>query len=682
MDAAPDGGGGAAVPPHSLSLRRWCWAWSGCTRRWRSWDTPSCASARCRWRAPTARAAPAPSWPRCFGPPGTGWASTPRRTWCAVNERIAVDGQAISDAALGERLLERARSAPRRPGRSTYFELGTLAALEHFAREQVDVAVLEMGLGGRLDATTAARPALTAITRVGLDHMEYLGETLAAIAAGEGGHPPHAACRWCWRRRRRRRSRRWRPRRRPWGRRCSSRVDDFALEAGHYRGPGGPLDDLRLGLRGGASVAQRRGGHHRRSPPRGAGHVGVAGAAIAPGPLRDPLAGTSGGGAGRPAAPARRGAQRGRRRGPGRGAGRSALGRPADPPGLGGGLRQADRADAADAPPPLCLGGASLRCPPRAAWPRRRSLRSHARSARWWRWSMSPAAGPGRSPRACRRGRLGARCRVAVPGGRGEGAARLRTADDTRRHPFRLARRGTDPRVLLDANASRGAGRAAHGRRARVPRRSTRKSLYEVETPDGWTLVVSRYRAGAPGVPPAAARRAAAPGARLLPEPPHLDQRASSSRTCSTSASTSTSSSCAATGRAARSCSASASAAAGRRPPPDLDYGWDLDSYLLYDLPADGRRGEGGHREAAHLLLRPLHGRDARLRLRRHPRRPRGADHHRRAGGPRSGVPAAAAAGPGLAGHRLGRSTPGWRRSTPSGGRRRRCGGSGRARWP
>ena len=63
------------------------------------------------------------------------------------------------------------------------FEATTALALDHFAREAVDIAVLEVGLGGRLDATTVGAPAVTAVTRVDLDHQEVLGATLAAIAA-------------------------------------------------------------------------------------------------------------------------------------------------------------------------------------------------------------------------------------------------------------------------------------------------------------------------------------------------------------------------------------------------------------------------------------------------------------------------------------------------------------------
>src|SRR5215831_17651823 len=98
-----------------------------------------------------------------------------------VNERIQVGGVPIDDQSLGTRVVEVLQRSPAAAG-ATYFELGTLVALEHFAREKVEVAVLEVGLGGRLDATTASRPRLTAITRVGVDHTEYLGESVEAIA--------------------------------------------------------------------------------------------------------------------------------------------------------------------------------------------------------------------------------------------------------------------------------------------------------------------------------------------------------------------------------------------------------------------------------------------------------------------------------------------------------------------
>jgi dihydrofolate synthase/folylpolyglutamate synthase len=107
-----------------------------------------------------------------------------------VHERIRVQGAEISDEMLGRRILEvldRFPAALDSPPPLTYFELGTLVALWHFAREGVQVAVLETGLGGRLDATTAARPAVTAITPIGMDHTALLGNSLQSIAREKAG---------------------------------------------------------------------------------------------------------------------------------------------------------------------------------------------------------------------------------------------------------------------------------------------------------------------------------------------------------------------------------------------------------------------------------------------------------------------------------------------------------------
>jgi dihydrofolate synthase/folylpolyglutamate synthase len=103
-----------------------------------------------------------------------------------VNERIQIGGEPISDELFGRRILEVLAQIPGDLDLS-YFELGTVAAFWHFAQEKIDVAVLEAGLGGRLDAVTACKPAVTAITQIGFDHMEYLGHTLAAIAGEKAG---------------------------------------------------------------------------------------------------------------------------------------------------------------------------------------------------------------------------------------------------------------------------------------------------------------------------------------------------------------------------------------------------------------------------------------------------------------------------------------------------------------
>jgi dihydrofolate synthase/folylpolyglutamate synthase len=110
-----------------------------------------------------------------------------------VNERIAVNGRAISDAALA-RAVGRVRGAARRLQRAgrlaqhpTYFEVLTAAAFEHFRRARVEVAVLEVGMGARLDATNAKDPLASAIVTLARDHEAYLGRTLAAIAREKAG---------------------------------------------------------------------------------------------------------------------------------------------------------------------------------------------------------------------------------------------------------------------------------------------------------------------------------------------------------------------------------------------------------------------------------------------------------------------------------------------------------------
>jgi len=110
----------------------------------------------------------------------------------AIGERIQVDRAPLSDAevvALTERLRPhyeaiRAEDAEAAP---TFFELITAAALLEFSERRVDVAILETGLGGRLDATNVCAPEVCVITSIGLDHQEYLGPTLAAIAGEKAG---------------------------------------------------------------------------------------------------------------------------------------------------------------------------------------------------------------------------------------------------------------------------------------------------------------------------------------------------------------------------------------------------------------------------------------------------------------------------------------------------------------
>jgi dihydrofolate synthase/folylpolyglutamate synthase len=107
-----------------------------------------------------------------------------------ITERFQVDGAEISRELLGRRILEVLKRYPEAAGTPaplTYFEFGTVVAFWHFAQEAVEVAVLETGLGGRLDATNTVVPLVTAITPISFDHMEYLGHTLGAIAGEKAG---------------------------------------------------------------------------------------------------------------------------------------------------------------------------------------------------------------------------------------------------------------------------------------------------------------------------------------------------------------------------------------------------------------------------------------------------------------------------------------------------------------
>ncbi len=100
-------------------------------------------------------------------------------------ERIRIDGREMSERRLV------AYAAALRPAiehvRATFFEATTCIAFRYFADEGVDIAVIEAGLGGRLDSTNVLLPLISVITNVGLDHTELLGRTIGAIAREKGG---------------------------------------------------------------------------------------------------------------------------------------------------------------------------------------------------------------------------------------------------------------------------------------------------------------------------------------------------------------------------------------------------------------------------------------------------------------------------------------------------------------
>ncbi len=104
------------------------------------------------------------------------------------HERIRVDGEMISDARLGA-LIRRLREHVAGWGESTptFFELVFALALLYFQEQGCDLLILETGMGGRLDATNAIAKDVAIITPIALDHTQYLGETLAAIAGEKAG---------------------------------------------------------------------------------------------------------------------------------------------------------------------------------------------------------------------------------------------------------------------------------------------------------------------------------------------------------------------------------------------------------------------------------------------------------------------------------------------------------------
>lgn len=97
---------------------------------------------------------------------------------CRFSERIRIDGREVEGAHLAQ--LDQAVAATGVP--LTYFEISAALAFLAFAETGIDVAVLETGLGGRLDATTASQPMACAITSIALDHQDMLGQTLVEIS--------------------------------------------------------------------------------------------------------------------------------------------------------------------------------------------------------------------------------------------------------------------------------------------------------------------------------------------------------------------------------------------------------------------------------------------------------------------------------------------------------------------
>ncbi len=110
-----------------------------------------------------------------------------------INERIRINGAKIADDtfakthgevdAIAERLVEKGEL----PWHPSFFEMMTAIAFAHFAREKVDIAVLEVGMGGRLDATNVVEPLVSVIADISLDHQKFLGNTVGEIAKEKAG---------------------------------------------------------------------------------------------------------------------------------------------------------------------------------------------------------------------------------------------------------------------------------------------------------------------------------------------------------------------------------------------------------------------------------------------------------------------------------------------------------------
>jgi dihydrofolate synthase / folylpolyglutamate synthase len=114
-----------------------------------------------------------------------------------VNERIRIEGQEVSDERFAEtftriqRVIEELLAEGKLRAHPTYFESVTALAFEVFARERVDFAVIEVGLGGRLDATNVITPVASVITRIDFDHENFLGHSLTEIAGEKAGILKH-----------------------------------------------------------------------------------------------------------------------------------------------------------------------------------------------------------------------------------------------------------------------------------------------------------------------------------------------------------------------------------------------------------------------------------------------------------------------------------------------------------
>ena len=107
---------------------------------------------------------------------------------CDIRERITIGGQKISRAEM-TRLIAKVATHAKRMGndKPTFFEILTAIAFSHFKNQKVDIAVVETGLGGRLDSTNVLTPEVCGLTSISVDHVQQLGSSLAEIAKEKAG---------------------------------------------------------------------------------------------------------------------------------------------------------------------------------------------------------------------------------------------------------------------------------------------------------------------------------------------------------------------------------------------------------------------------------------------------------------------------------------------------------------
>ena len=180
-------GGLCPTTPHA-------WGWSGCGNCWQRVGSPEQGLPIIHVAGTKGKGSTAAMLAAALSAAGyrTGLYTSPHLR--GIEERIRIDGRPCERRRIHrlDRFLQPAVEALDRsigeghPG-PTFFEITTAAAMLHFAERQVQAAVLEVGLGGRLDATNVCQPLVSVITSISYDHTQQLGNTLAAIAGEKAG---------------------------------------------------------------------------------------------------------------------------------------------------------------------------------------------------------------------------------------------------------------------------------------------------------------------------------------------------------------------------------------------------------------------------------------------------------------------------------------------------------------